>query len=95
MPDDERKPVEIIRAKRGPVPPELTARLREYNKIKAAIRKALADGPKTPPQIAEAAGLPVAQVFWPLMSLRKYGKVHEAGQEGSYRLYALSGDDGK
>ncbi|MCD6351738.1 MAG: hypothetical protein J7M26_06435 [Armatimonadetes bacterium] len=48
MPDDERKPVEIIRAKRGPVPPELTARLREYNKIKAAIRKVLTDGPKTP-----------------------------------------------
>lgn len=86
----EQKPVDILRAKRGKVPAELTARVREHNKIKAAIRKALADGPKTPPQIAEAAGIPVRDIFWHLMSMRKYGQVHETGQEAGYRLYALA-----
>ena len=88
--EKERKPLEILRAKRGEVPEELRARVREHNKIKAAIRKALADGPKTPPQIAEAAGYPVRQVFWHLMSMRKYGQVHEEGEEGGYRLYGLA-----
>ena len=86
----EKKPVEILRAKRGKVPEELLARVRESNKIKAAIRKALADGPKTPPQIAEAAGYPVREIFWYLMSMRKYGQVHEEGEEAGYRLYALA-----
>jgi len=86
----QQKPVEILRAKRGKVPDELMARIREHNKIKAAIRKALADGPKTPPQVAEATGYPVQQVFWHMMSMRKYGQIHEAGEEAGYRLYALA-----
>lgn len=93
MADAGNKPVDVLRAKRGKVPEPLRKRIAEHNRIKAAIRKALADGPKTPPQIAQATGLASAQVFWHLMSMRKYGQVQEVGQDGSYRTYALAEED--
>ena len=81
--------LKILKQKRGPVPKELMDRIKIGNKIKSAIRKALKDGPKTVPEIAEAAGMDKIDVFWHLMSMKKYGAVLEAEKSGDYWKYIL------
>lgn len=61
-----------------------------HNKAIRAIRSQLQDAPKTVPEIAAAAGLPSAEVLWYLATLKKYGQVLEAEQEGSYFRYRLA-----
>jgi hypothetical protein len=61
--------------------------------VKAAIRRALADGPMTPPQVAALADVSPREALWMLIALRKYGAVVEDGQDGDYPRYALSGKD--
>jgi hypothetical protein len=77
----------------GQAPTELLERVRVQNHVKAAVRRALASGPATPPEIAEIAGIPSREAFWTLMALRKYGMVVEDGESDDYVRYALSGKD--
>jgi hypothetical protein len=77
----------------GAASAELIERVRARNHAKAAVRRALAHGPATPPQVAEAAGLPRRDAFWILMALRRYGVVVDDGEEDGYVRYALSGKD--
>ena len=77
----------------GQAPAELLERVRKANHTKAAIRRALADGPMTPPQVAAAAEISPREALWVLIAMRKYGVVAEDGQEGDYVRYALSGKD--
>ncbi|MGC8644666.1 MAG: winged helix-turn-helix domain-containing protein [Thermoplasmata archaeon] len=74
------------------VPKELLEKVRSDNQIKASILKALKDGPKTIPEIAQATGLSSPTVTWWLMTLRKYGSIieEEGGMEDYYR-YKLKG----
>ena len=77
----------------GQASAELLERVRTANHTKAAIRRALADGPMTPPQVAEVAEISSREALWVLIAMRKYGVVAEDGQEGDYVRYALSGKD--
>jgi predicted Rossmann fold nucleotide-binding protein DprA/Smf involved in DNA uptake len=65
--------------------------IRDEHVMKAPILRALADGPRTIPQIAEAVGKPPREVTMWVMGLRKYGwiaEIKEVDDEG-YFPYAL------
>ncbi len=95
MSTEAKKPIDIIRERRGPIPDELRERVREHNRIQRAIANTLAQGPKTPPEIAEAIGVPTDQAFWHLIAMRRYGKVAEGEQSGDYFQYGLVEKDEK
>jgi predicted transcriptional regulator len=78
-----------LKERRGPVSPALLESVRLNNAAKASIKKALADGPHTVPEIAESAGLPTKTILWTVTAMRKYGSVVEDSTDGSYVRYTL------
>lgn len=65
------------------------ALLKEQNTIRKQIRQAMADGPKTIPEIVEATQLPGEHVMWHIVAMKKYNLVAEVGMNGSYYQYQL------
>jgi DNA-binding transcriptional ArsR family regulator len=93
---DEARPrskMLALKERRGPVPEELLDSVRQNNAARTAIKRALADGPHTVPEIAEATGLPDPTVLWTITAMRKYGAVLEDSVDGSYPRYALTAKD--
>ena len=90
-----KKPIEILRERRGGVPPELV----EHNRRQAANRRRIVDAlkvaSKTVPEIAKETGLPPHEVFWHLMAMKKYGKLVEGQQRDDYFEYALAEASGQ
>jgi predicted Rossmann fold nucleotide-binding protein DprA/Smf involved in DNA uptake len=65
--------------------------IRDEHSMRVPILTALADGPRTIPQIAEAVGKPTREVTFWVMGLRKYGwvaEIKEVDDEG-YFPYAI------
>jgi len=91
--DKPRSKMLELKERRGPVPPELLESVRQNNAVKTAIKRALAGGPRTVPEIAEAAGLPARTILWTITAMRKYGTVVEDSTDGSYVRYALAAKD--
>lgn len=87
--DGSATPLEIFKQRHGPASDELLGYVKEAAKRKAAVRKALKDGPMTVPQVAEATGLEPRDVLWTLTAMRKYGQAVEEGVDGDYPRYAL------
>jgi predicted HTH transcriptional regulator len=85
--------IAAYKERHGQAPAELLERVREQNHRKAAVKRALAEGPMTPPQIASTVEISAREALWTLIALRKYGVVVEDGQDGDYVRYALSGKD--
>jgi predicted transcriptional regulator len=75
------------------VSPELLESVRQNNAAKSATKKALAAGPLTVPEIANASGLPTKTILWTVTAMRKYGSVVEHSTDGSYVRYALAAKD--
>lgn len=67
--------------------------VREKNKLisvrRRALKKALAAGPQTVPQLAEAVDRPTDEVLWHIAAMRYYGLVAEDMQDGDYYKYRL------
>ncbi len=82
-------PLEIFKARQGAASDELLGRVKDLNKRRNAIKKALKDGPMTVPQLAAATELDPADVLWSLTAMRKYGLAVEHGVDGDYPTYAL------
>ncbi len=82
-----------LKERRGPVSPALLESVRANNAARAAIKKSLAAGPRTVPEIAEAAGIPTRTILWTVTAMRKYGSVVEDSTDGSYVRYALAAKD--
>ena len=57
------------------VDPSVKEDLKQYNRMKRAIRQALEEGPLTIPEIAKKLSVDPSEVTYYLMSLRKYGIV--------------------
>jgi hypothetical protein len=87
---EQRSALQVLKERRGPLPKELLDRVRAQNAAKTAIRKALAGGPLTPPEVAEAAGISPRDAIWLLTAMRKYGQVVEDGQDGDYPRFGLA-----
>ena len=64
--------------------------LKDQLAFRKELRKAMKGGPKTIPEIAEAAQLPSAQVLWHVIAMKKYDLVREVGMEAEYYQYQLS-----
>lgn len=54
---------------------EVKDKVKSFNKIKKLILKAIEEDSKTIPQIAKEIDLPIDEVTFYLMSLRKFGNV--------------------
>jgi predicted Rossmann fold nucleotide-binding protein DprA/Smf involved in DNA uptake len=67
--------------------------IREEPVIRPRILAALAEGPRTVPQIAEAIGAPADEVVFWVMGMRRYGWLAEIkGSDGDgYFLYEPTG----
>ncbi len=65
--------------------------VKEQNKIKEDIKKALETGPKSVPEISEMTSYDTEKVMWFVASLKKYGVVAEAEKKGDYFTYKLIG----
>jgi hypothetical protein len=85
--------IAAFKERHGQAPADLLERVREQNHRKAAVKRALAAGPMTPPEIAAAVEISPREALWMVIALRKYGVVVEGGQDGDYVRYALSGKD--
>ncbi len=84
-----KKPIQVLRERRGGVPKELAALRRDQSKIRKTLTESLHDGPKTVPELANATGIPSHTTLWYLMGLKKYGKVIEKEERDGYYEYAL------
>ncbi|MBN2294064.1 MAG: hypothetical protein JXM70_16680 [Pirellulales bacterium] len=87
--DKSKKAIQVLRERRGGVPRELTDRNKQQDTIRKNITAALDEGSKTVPEISKQLELPMHEVFWYVMGLKKYGKVVEAEQVDGYFKYAL------
>ena len=91
--DKPRSKMLELKDRRGPVSEELLTSVRQNGAAKSAIKKALAAGPLTVPEIAEASGLSTRTTLWTVTAMRKYGSVVEDSTDGSYVRYALVAKD--
>jgi len=92
-PEKPRSKMLELKERRGPVSPALLESVRQNNAARAAVKKALAAGPHTVPEIAEASALPTRTILWTVTAMRKYGSVVEDSTDGSYVRYALAAKD--
>ena len=65
--------------------------LKQFNRMKRAIRQALEDGPLTIPELADKLNIGKTEATYYLMSLRKYGLVSAGEQDDmdEYFYYQL------
>jgi hypothetical protein len=89
----ERKPIQVLRERRGGVPKDLLARNREQKKLMRRLKEALRNGSRTVPEVAAETGLPTGEVLWHLMALRKFGEVVEGEERDGYFEYALKEEE--
>ncbi len=85
----EKKPIQILRERRGGVRKELIALNREQTKIRKQLLELLKDGPKTVPEISNQTGIPAHKALWYIVGLKKYGEIAEGDERDGYYEYAL------
>ena len=84
------RPLEVLRTRHGGMSKPLRDYLTERQRVKKAIKAALADGPRSVPDIARACEIAPPQAMWHVMAMRRYGEVVEEGERDYYVLYALN-----
>jgi hypothetical protein len=78
-----------FKERHGAASNQLLAWVKDSAKRKAAIKKALAAGPLTVPEVASAVDISPADALWLITAMRKYGLVVEDSVDGDYPRYAL------
>lgn len=88
--ETKSRTIDVIKKERQ-VPAEVKEELKQFNRMKRAIRQALEDGPLTIPELADKLEIDRDQVTYYLMSLRKYGLVSAGDQDedDEYFYYQL------
>jgi hypothetical protein len=84
-----KRPIQILRERRGALPRELVQRHRQQRVVRRKIEKALKSAAKTVPELAAEIGEATHDVLWHVTAMKKYGKVAEAEASGSYFKYIL------
>ncbi len=87
---ERREILKRVREERKESVERTQAYLKEQQLIRKQLRQAMKGGPKTIPEIAEAAQLPSSKVLWHVMSMKKYDLVREMGMEAEYYQYQLA-----
>ena len=85
----QKKPIQILRERRGGVPKELVERNREQKKLQGQLADACKEKAMTVPELTQAPGIPPHEVFWHLMGMMKYGKIIEGEERDGYYDYSL------
>jgi DNA-binding IclR family transcriptional regulator len=62
--------------------------IREEPLMQRPILEALAAGPLTVPELADALARPATEVLYWVMGMRRYGLLVEAGEDDGYFRYA-------
>jgi len=70
-----------------------TARMKEQRKAIKAIKEALGAEGATVPAVVEQTGMPSAEVFWYLATMKKYGEIVEGEKDGGYFRYKLVAEE--
>jgi hypothetical protein len=86
-----KRPIEQLRERMGGMTPELKTYFTEQQKIFKTLRTALANGPRTVPQLAKDCSIPAPVVMWHLMAMRRYGEVLDGPEQDRHLLYTLPG----
>ena len=89
----EKKPIQILRERRGGIPRDILAKSGEQKRLLKRLKLALADGPRTVPEVAAETGVDSGEVLWHLMALRKYGELVEGDEREGYFEYALKEEE--
>jgi hypothetical protein len=84
-----KRPIDILREKRGGVSESLKEYVKNQNRIKRLLHAALKTGPMTIPQLAAHCQLEPSVLLWHLMAMRRYGEVVEGQEQDGYYLYLL------
>jgi hypothetical protein len=86
-----KRPIEVLRERRGGMSNELKAYVSNQQKVYKALRAALKTGPRTVPELAAECGIASPEVMWHLMAMRRYGEVLDGAEENGYLRYTLAG----
>lgn len=87
--DQNKEAMKQLRIRRKKSIETASAIMKIQKKEMKSIREYLQQGDATVPDIASAITMPVNQVIWYVMAMKKYGEVVEAQKEGSYFKYCL------
>jgi predicted Rossmann fold nucleotide-binding protein DprA/Smf involved in DNA uptake len=87
--------LKALRTERTETVERTQERIKEQKRIRKQLGEAMKDGPKTVPEIADAAGMPSDQVLWHITAMKKYDLVREVGMEGEYYQYELTKETNK
>ncbi len=87
---EQKAAMKALRRERKAWVKAAAARVKEHNNALRAIRDQLEQSPRTVPEIAQSAGLSASKVLWYVASMKKFGEVLEADQDGSYFRYRLT-----
>lgn len=92
---DRKEALKKLKAERKASIDRAAAHVKAVNRMMGKIKKALAAGPRTVPQLAQASGLSTADALWCVMAMKKYGQVAEGKKERteSYYPYELVPSD--
>ncbi|HEY44790.1 MAG TPA: winged helix-turn-helix domain-containing protein [Anaerolineae bacterium] len=71
------------------------ALLKEQQAKRKAIRKALEEGPRTVPEVADLTGFASHDVMWYVMAMKKFGLIEELEMDGEYYRYQLTQEKAK
>jgi predicted transcriptional regulator len=82
--------IDLVKKERQ-VPAAAKENLKQFNRMKRAIRQALDEGPMTIPELAGKLGIDTADATYYVMSLRKYGLITAGEQDDmdEYFYYQL------
>ena len=87
---EKKEALKALRKSRKEFIKKASAMMKAQKKALGAIQGQLESGAATVPEIANATGMPAAEVLWYLAALKKYGGIVEAQKDGSYFRYALA-----
>ena len=71
-----------------------TLRVKEQRRAIDALKRELATGGKTVPELAERAGISSSEAMWYVATLKKYGELGETEKDGGYFRYELVDAEG-
>jgi hypothetical protein len=89
--DRARRPIEILRDRRGGMSKGLRDYFNEQQRVFKALKAALKAGPKTVPELAAECHLDPPKAMWHMMALRRDGEIVDGAEQGGYLLYSLKG----
>jgi hypothetical protein len=91
--DAKKEAMKALRKARKQKIAAATAKIKEQKKAIKAIKDALGTEGATVPVVVERTGMPSAEVFWYLATMKKYGEIVEGDKDGAYFRYTVVAEE--